>query len=138
MQGNLAGVMSVMKGTPTTYNKDFQVLAQHGMRWCLPVFPLCCPGPSGSGGVHLRGSMRLLAMGWCWLRGHASIRLDALTGPLRWCWLRGHASISLNALTGHGVVLAQRACIREAQCARWPPEVAPHLLALLAPGIARA
>mgnify|MGYP006284147111 CR=1 FL=1 len=25
MQGNLAGIMCVMKGTPTTYNKDFQV-----------------------------------------------------------------------------------------------------------------
>jgi len=25
MQGNLMGVMCVMKGTPTTYNKDFQV-----------------------------------------------------------------------------------------------------------------
>lgn len=24
MQGNLAGAMAVMKGTPTTYNKDFQ------------------------------------------------------------------------------------------------------------------
>ena len=24
MQGNLAGIMAVMKGTPTTYNKDFQ------------------------------------------------------------------------------------------------------------------
>ena len=24
MQGNLAGVMAVLKGTPTTYNKDFQ------------------------------------------------------------------------------------------------------------------
>lgn len=25
VQGNLMGVMAVMKGTPTTYNKDFQV-----------------------------------------------------------------------------------------------------------------
>ena len=25
VQGNLAGVMAVIKGTPTTYNKDFQV-----------------------------------------------------------------------------------------------------------------
>jgi hypothetical protein len=24
MQGNLMGVMAVLKGTPTTYNKDFQ------------------------------------------------------------------------------------------------------------------
>lgn len=24
LQGNLAGVMAVLKGTPTTYNKDFQ------------------------------------------------------------------------------------------------------------------
>lgn len=24
LQGNLAGIMAVMKGTPTTYNKDFQ------------------------------------------------------------------------------------------------------------------
>ena len=25
LTGNLAGIMAVMKGTPTTYNKDFQV-----------------------------------------------------------------------------------------------------------------
>lgn len=24
LQGNLAGVLAVLKGTPTTYNKDFQ------------------------------------------------------------------------------------------------------------------
>ena len=24
LTGNLAGIMAVMKGTPTTYNKDFQ------------------------------------------------------------------------------------------------------------------
>lgn len=28
MQGNLAGLMAVLKGTPTTYNKDFQVSVQ--------------------------------------------------------------------------------------------------------------
>jgi argininosuccinate lyase len=28
MQGSLMGVLSVMKGTPTTYNKDFQVSVQ--------------------------------------------------------------------------------------------------------------
>jgi argininosuccinate lyase len=25
VQGNLMGIMAVIKGTPTTYNKDFQV-----------------------------------------------------------------------------------------------------------------
>lgn len=30
VQGNLMGVMCVIKGTPTTYNKDFQVRAQRG------------------------------------------------------------------------------------------------------------
>lgn len=33
LQGNLAGLMAVMKSAPTTYNKDFQV------RFCLPALP---------------------------------------------------------------------------------------------------
>ena len=28
LTGNLAGIMAVMKGTPTTYNKDFQARLQ--------------------------------------------------------------------------------------------------------------
>ena len=28
-QGNLAGLLAVMKGAPTTYNKDFQEVSSH-------------------------------------------------------------------------------------------------------------
>lgn len=42
LQGNLAGMMCVLKGTPTTYNKDFQevsTLSSASLR-CLPACSL--------------------------------------------------------------------------------------------------
>jgi argininosuccinate lyase len=41
LQGNLAGCMAVLKGTPTTYNKDFQEVWR-GVAWCVCVCVCVC------------------------------------------------------------------------------------------------
>ena len=39
LQGNLSGMLAVMKSAPTTYNKDFQV--QHAAACCTTYCVLC-------------------------------------------------------------------------------------------------